>query len=124
MTNDDIATALFVPPLTAKTHVNGAMAKLGAGDRAQLVVIAYQTGLVRAGDPDRPPVADRTIARGPGSTSVRSVTRAGETASRGTATVVGAGAGSGTMTPPVRRSAPGPPRPGAGGGAGPVGAGP
>jgi len=52
MTNDDIATALFVSPLTAKTHVNRAMTKLGARDRAQLVVIAYQTGLVRAGDPD------------------------------------------------------------------------
>jgi DNA-binding CsgD family transcriptional regulator len=37
--------------LTAKTHVNRAMAKLGARDRAQLVVIAYQTGLVRPGEP-------------------------------------------------------------------------
>jgi DNA-binding NarL/FixJ family response regulator len=52
MTNDDIATTLFVSPLTAKTHVNRAMTKLGARDRAQLVVIAYQAGLVRAGDPD------------------------------------------------------------------------
>jgi DNA-binding NarL/FixJ family response regulator len=52
MSNDDIAAALFVSPLTAKTHVNRAMTKVGARDRAQLVVIAYQTGLVRAGDPD------------------------------------------------------------------------
>jgi DNA-binding CsgD family transcriptional regulator len=38
-------------PLTAKTHVNRTMAKLGARDRAQLVVIAYETGLVRPGLP-------------------------------------------------------------------------
>ena len=50
MSNDDIASALVVSPLTAKTHVNRAMTKLGARDRAQLVVIAYQTGLVRVGD--------------------------------------------------------------------------
>jgi hypothetical protein len=36
-------------PLTAKTHVNRMMPKLGARDRAQLVVIAYETGLVRPG---------------------------------------------------------------------------
>jgi DNA-binding NarL/FixJ family response regulator len=36
-------------PLTPKTHVNRTMAKLGARDRAQLVVIAYETGLVRPG---------------------------------------------------------------------------
>jgi DNA-binding NarL/FixJ family response regulator len=52
LSNDDIAKRLFVSPLTAKTHVNRAMTKLGARDRAQLVVIAYQSGLVRAGDPD------------------------------------------------------------------------
>jgi DNA-binding NarL/FixJ family response regulator len=50
LSNDDIAALLFVSPLTAKTHVNRSMTKLGARDRAQLVVIAYQTGLVRAGD--------------------------------------------------------------------------
>ncbi len=49
MSNDEIAAALFMSPLTAKTHVNRAMAKLGARDRAQLVVIAYETGLVRPG---------------------------------------------------------------------------
>ncbi|MFC8722210.1 response regulator [Kitasatospora sp. NPDC057198] len=49
LSNDDIAERLFVTPLTAKTHVNRAMTKLGARDRAQLVVIAYETGLVRPG---------------------------------------------------------------------------
>jgi DNA-binding NarL/FixJ family response regulator len=47
LSNDEIAERLYVSPLTAKTHVNRAMTKLGARDRAQLVVIAYQTGLVR-----------------------------------------------------------------------------
>jgi len=50
LSNDQIAARLFVSPLTAKTHVNRSMTKLGVRDRAQLVVIAYQTGLVRAGD--------------------------------------------------------------------------
>ncbi|WP_328325744.1 response regulator transcription factor [Streptomyces sp. NBC_01020] len=44
--NDEIAERLSVSPLTVKTHVNRAMAKLGARDRAQLVVIAYESGLV------------------------------------------------------------------------------
>jgi DNA-binding NarL/FixJ family response regulator len=44
----DIAERLVVSPHTVKTHVNRTMAKLGAHDRAQLVVIAYETGLVRA----------------------------------------------------------------------------
>ncbi|MFI1965470.1 response regulator [Streptomyces pathocidini] len=47
LSNDEIADRLEVSPLTVKTHVNRAMAKLGARDRAQLVVIAYETGLVR-----------------------------------------------------------------------------
>ncbi|MFH8587820.1 response regulator [Streptomyces celluloflavus] len=47
LSNDEIAEQLAVSPLTVKTHVNRAMAKLGARDRAQLVVIAYETGLVR-----------------------------------------------------------------------------
>jgi DNA-binding NarL/FixJ family response regulator len=47
LSNDDIAARLFLSPLTAKTHVNRAMAKVGARDRAQLVVLAYQGGLVR-----------------------------------------------------------------------------
>lgn len=45
--NQDIAGELVVSPLTAKTHVNRAMAKLGVRDRAQLVVTAYRSGLVR-----------------------------------------------------------------------------
>ncbi|MDG9716167.1 response regulator transcription factor [Streptomyces sp. DH24] len=45
--NDEIAERLEVSPLTVKTHVNRAMAKLGARDRAQLVVMAYESGLVR-----------------------------------------------------------------------------
>ncbi|GHF62040.1 response regulator [Streptomyces thermodiastaticus] len=47
--NDEIAERLQVSPLTVKTHVNRAMAKLGARDRAQLVVIAYESGLVKPG---------------------------------------------------------------------------
>jgi DNA-binding NarL/FixJ family response regulator len=45
--NDEIAERLRISPFTAKTHVNRAMAKLGAHDRAQLVIMAYETGLVR-----------------------------------------------------------------------------
>ena len=44
--NDEIATELFISPATAKTHVSRAMSKLGARDRAQLVVLAYENGLV------------------------------------------------------------------------------
>ena len=51
LTNEDIAERLHLSPLTVKTHINRAMSKLRARDRAQLVVLAYQTGLVRAGDP-------------------------------------------------------------------------
>ncbi len=49
LTNDDIAERLVVSPTTAKTHVSRAMVKLGVRDRAQLVVLAYETGLVRPG---------------------------------------------------------------------------
>ena len=49
LTNDEIASRWVVSPATAKTHVNRAMAKLGARDRAQLVIVAYETGLVRPG---------------------------------------------------------------------------
>lgn len=49
LSNEDIARTLHLSPLTAKTHVNRAMTKLGVRDRAQLVVIAYRTGLVRPG---------------------------------------------------------------------------
>jgi DNA-binding NarL/FixJ family response regulator len=49
LSNDEIARRLFVSPATAKTHVSRAMVKLGARDRAQLVVFAYESGLVRPG---------------------------------------------------------------------------
>jgi DNA-binding NarL/FixJ family response regulator len=49
LSNDEIAQRLFVSPATAKTHVSRAMIKLGARDRAQLVVLAYESGLVRPG---------------------------------------------------------------------------
>ncbi|HZC52506.1 MAG TPA: response regulator transcription factor [Mycobacterium sp.] len=48
LSNDEIGGELFLSPATARTHVSRAMTKLGARDRAQLVVIAYQTGLVSA----------------------------------------------------------------------------
>jgi DNA-binding NarL/FixJ family response regulator len=48
LANNEIAERLVVSPLTAKTHVSRIMLKLGARDRAQLVVFAYQAGLVRA----------------------------------------------------------------------------
>ena len=50
LSNDDIAERLYVSPLTAKTHVNRAMTKLNVRDRAQLVVLAYRSGLVRPGE--------------------------------------------------------------------------
>jgi DNA-binding NarL/FixJ family response regulator len=46
LSNDEIAARLAVSPATARTHVSRAMVKLGARDRAQLVVFAYQSGLV------------------------------------------------------------------------------
>jgi DNA-binding NarL/FixJ family response regulator len=49
LTNDEIAARLVVSPATAKTHVSRAMIKLNARDRAQLVVLAYESGLVRPG---------------------------------------------------------------------------
>lgn len=49
LSNDQIAERLVISPLTAKTHVNRAMVKLRARDRAQLVVLAYEAGLVTPG---------------------------------------------------------------------------
>jgi DNA-binding NarL/FixJ family response regulator len=49
LSNDEIASRLFVSPLTAKTHVSRIMTKLSARDRAQLVVLAYECGLVTPG---------------------------------------------------------------------------
>ncbi len=50
LSNDEIAKRLWVSPLTAKTHVSRILSKLGARDRAQLVVLAYEQGLVEPGD--------------------------------------------------------------------------
>ncbi|MFD8008675.1 response regulator [Streptomyces sp. NPDC058955] len=52
LSNEEIAARMFVSPFTVRTHIHRAMAKLHARDRAQLVAIAYQTGLVHA---PRPP---------------------------------------------------------------------
>lgn len=49
LTNEEIAERMFVSPFTVRTHVHRAMSKLDARDRAQLVAIAYQTGLVPPG---------------------------------------------------------------------------
>jgi DNA-binding NarL/FixJ family response regulator len=49
LTNDEIADRLVISPATAKTHVSRILLKLDARDRAQLVVLAYESGLVRAG---------------------------------------------------------------------------
>ena len=49
LSNDEIAARLFLSPATAKTHVSRAMVKLQVRDRAQLVVLAYESGLVRPG---------------------------------------------------------------------------
>jgi DNA-binding NarL/FixJ family response regulator len=58
LSNEEIAERLVVSPATARTHVSRAMVKLGARDRAQLVVFAYESGLVspyRAGELRPPP---------------------------------------------------------------------
>jgi DNA-binding NarL/FixJ family response regulator len=52
LSNAEVAERLVVSPLTAKTHVARLFAKLEARDRAQLVVIAYESGLVVAGAAD------------------------------------------------------------------------
>jgi DNA-binding NarL/FixJ family response regulator len=46
LSNDEIASRLVLSPATVKTHVNRAMAKVGARDRAQLVVFAHRAGLI------------------------------------------------------------------------------
>ena len=59
LSNDEIANALVLSPTTAKTHISRAMTKLGARDRAQLVVFAYQAGL----SPRAPPATRRRPLR-------------------------------------------------------------
>jgi DNA-binding NarL/FixJ family response regulator len=58
LSNDEIAAEIHISPATARTYVSRILTKLGARDRAQLVVIAYETGLVKPGrhqeSPDRP----------------------------------------------------------------------
>jgi DNA-binding NarL/FixJ family response regulator len=54
MSNDEIAAHMVISPTTAKTHVSRAMVKLGTRDRAQLVVLAYESGLVTPGGATRP----------------------------------------------------------------------
>ncbi|WP_277751129.1 response regulator [Streptomyces hoynatensis] len=49
LTNDEIAARLVVSPATAKTHVSRVMTKLAVRDRAQLVILAYETGLITPG---------------------------------------------------------------------------
>jgi DNA-binding NarL/FixJ family response regulator len=50
LSNDEIAAHMVISPVTAKTHVNRAMTKLHARDRAQLVILAYESGLVAPRD--------------------------------------------------------------------------
>jgi len=54
LSNDEIAAHMVISPLTAKTHINRAMTKLHARDRAQLVVLAYESGLVAPGERSGP----------------------------------------------------------------------
>jgi DNA-binding NarL/FixJ family response regulator len=53
LSNAEIGERLFISPATAKTHVNRAMMKVGARDRAQLVVLAYEAGIARPGHDPR-----------------------------------------------------------------------
>jgi DNA-binding NarL/FixJ family response regulator len=55
LSNDDIAARMVISQATAKTHISRAMTKLRARDRAQLVVFAYESGLVTAAI-NRPPL--------------------------------------------------------------------
>ncbi|MGH2892996.1 MAG: response regulator transcription factor, partial [Solirubrobacteraceae bacterium] len=61
LSNDDIAQRLYLSPLTVKTHINRAMAKLDVRDRAQLVVLAFQYGLVTIGKEGSPRVSDDRV---------------------------------------------------------------
>ncbi len=65
LTNHEIAERLVISPATAKTHVSRTMLKLHAHDRAQLVVLAYQTGLVVYSDSAESAAADKIAGRVP-----------------------------------------------------------
>ena len=54
LSNEEIAGRLFLSPLTTKTHVSRILTKLDARDRAQLVVLAYESGLVVPGSAPSP----------------------------------------------------------------------
>jgi DNA-binding NarL/FixJ family response regulator len=54
LSNDDIAGHLVISPLTVKTHITRSIAKLGVRDRVQLVILAYEAGLVRPGEAAAP----------------------------------------------------------------------
>ncbi|MER5735804.1 MULTISPECIES: response regulator transcription factor [unclassified Streptomyces] len=58
LSNDQVAARLVISPLTAKTHVTRAITKLGVRDRVQLVVLAYETGLIRPGHTAAEPAVD------------------------------------------------------------------
>jgi DNA-binding NarL/FixJ family response regulator len=58
LSNDEIAHRLVISPLTAKTHVSRILGKLGCRDRAQLVTLAYETGVVRPGASPRTDATD------------------------------------------------------------------
>lgn len=53
LTNEELAAHMVISPFTAKTHISRAMIKLGARDRAQLIVFAYESGLVSPREPRR-----------------------------------------------------------------------
>lgn len=55
LSNDEIGAELFLSPATARTHVSHILTELDARDRAQLVVVAYETGLVDGHPPADPP---------------------------------------------------------------------
>ncbi|MDO3703299.1 response regulator transcription factor [Micromonospora sp. C28SCA-DRY-2] len=54
LSNEEIAQRLFISPLTAKTHIARAITKLGVRDRVQLVILAYETGLIQPGSGSHP----------------------------------------------------------------------